>query len=121
MPETRKGLANKRRIRYVRLLRNNNFASQLLEMNDYERDQECTDPDEASDARVRTMLATATQDPGRDINVHSDKRNPAPLGDFCTYEHHVLSGIKALIGAEQVTRRQLEGTPAWIIQRALKK
>lgn len=105
----------------VRLIPDNDIARQLSDMDDYERDQNDADPDEASDEPVRTMLATTAQDPVKDICIHPDERQPIPPGDLGTDEHHVLSDIKALIGAEQVTRRRLEGIPAWIIQQALGK
>lgn len=101
----------------VRILPDNALAKELAQVDadDEEREEE----EERDNGPIGTLLTAAVEKPEKDIGVDLDDRRPVPVGDLTTDEGAVLLDIKALIGAEQVTRGRLEGIPAWIIEKSL--
>lgn len=107
----------------VRLLPDNEISRRLATV-DAEDDVDEGDYEDATDSAPETvgaLMTTAVRNPTKDIGMDIDDRNPAPIGDLTTDEDKVLTDIKRIIGSDQVTRRRLEGVPAWIIERSLKE
>lgn len=65
-------------------------------------------------------MTAAFGDPEKDVaNTVADGQSIGPT-DLSSDEKTVLGDIRSAIGTDQVTRRKLEGIPAWKIQEELK-